>query len=78
MHALWSYKAVQVFRKKYFGWMNNKAASIWSFTDLLDKVKSQLHLLCLFAVTSWKLWTRRNKLRTGENLIPIDSVVESA
>ena len=72
---------VKLFRmcgKKYFGWLSVEAAPGWSFTDLLDKVKSQSHLLCLFDVTAWKLWTRRNKLCMGENSIPIGSVADFA
>ena len=77
VHALWSCKVIQVVWKKYFGWLNNGAASGCSFIDLLDKVKSQLHLLCPFAITAWKIWIRRNKFCVGDSVIPIDSVAES-
>lgn len=50
----------------------------WSFSDLLDKIKSQPHLLCLFAIIDWKIWDRRNKIRVGEKLILMAALAESA
>lgn len=65
VHALWSCEAAQVVWQKYFGWITMGMGREWSFSDLLDKVMSQPHMLCLFAVTAWMIWDRRNKLAWG-------------
>lgn len=73
MHALWSCEEVQVAWKKYFGWVDRSVAAVLSFSDMLDMVKTKPHLLNIFAVTAWKLWNRRNKIRVGESVIPTRS-----
>ncbi|KAK9989370.1 hypothetical protein SO802_029609 [Lithocarpus litseifolius] len=78
VHALWSCEAARVVWKKYLGWITMGLGRDWSFFDLLDKVRSQPHMLCLFVVTAWKIWDRRNKTRVGEVLVPIVVVVDSA
>lgn len=60
------------------GWRGVLAAAVYSFSDLLDIVKTEPHLLNIFVVTAWKLWNLRNKIRAGETVIPIETEADFA
>lgn len=49
MHALWSDEDVQVVWTKYFGCMDRSIGAVCSFSYLLDMLKTEPHLLNIFA-----------------------------
>ena len=61
-----------------FNWINRHHASNGTFENLVEIVLEKPHLLELFAVITWFLWSRRNKLRLKEEIIPLNRVVFEA
>lgn len=51
---------------------------VHDYAELLHLFFSSNFDTKLFAMTSWFLWTRRNKVRVGEVTVPINRVVEEA
>ena len=45
---------------------------------MVSLIKTQLHLLDLFFVISWLLWNQRNKIRVGDSVPPMDSIILEA
>ena len=63
---------------KYFEWVDAVKASLGNYVDLVSLIKTQLQLLDLFFVISWLLWNRRNKIRVGDSVPPMDSIILEA
>ena len=60
---------------KYFEWVDAVKASLGNYADLVSLIKTQLHLLDIFFVISWLLWNRRNKIRVGDSVPLMDSII---
>lgn len=78
LQALWDCEGLRQLWDVDFNWINRHHASNGTFENLVEIVLEKLHLLELFVVLSWFLWSRRNKLRLKEEIIPLNRVVFEA
>lgn len=61
-----------------FSWVDRTKALTSFFDGLVGLIWDRPHLLELFAVTSQYLWSRRNKIRLEENVLPLVRAVTKA
>lgn len=78
LQALWDCEGLRQVWDVDFNWINRHHASNGTFENLVEIVLEKPHLLELFVVLSWFLWSRRNKLRLKEEIIPLNRVVLEA
>lgn len=70
LHVLWECEVIRPVWTNYFGYVNAVKASSGSNADLVSLIKTQPHLLDIFAVISWLLWNQINKIRVVDSVHP--------
>lgn len=75
-HALYGCPALDDFWKQTKTWNHGVLKKFISFLDLFDFILAGNSDIELFATVIWNLWNRRNNLRLGKPLHPLDKVLE--
>ena len=75
LHALWSCLAIASAWTSKFDWLRDKTSSCLSMLDVIQCCQGHCDRLDLFAMILAQLWTRRNKLRSGEVAAPMSKIV---
>lgn len=78
MHALWDCESLHQIWSVDFHWIDRHRASAGSVKNLVELIIAKPNKLELFATTAWFLWSRRNKLRLNNEVLPLNRVVTEA
>lgn len=78
LHALWDCASIRQVWDADFHWINRHLASNGTSENLQDLGLEKPHMLELFAVITWFLWSRRNKVRLKQDVVPLNRVVFEA
>lgn len=76
LHALWKCPLVREVWDSRFASLPSHFFRVHNYADLLNLFLCSNLGTELFAMTSWAIWTRRNKLRVGEMAVSINIVAE--
>ena len=78
LHALWLCPLVKEVWGSRFALLPSQFYRVHNYAELLHLFFSSNFDIELFAMTSWVIWSRRNKLRVGEMAVSINRVAEEA
>nr|POE78573.1 putative ribonuclease h protein [Quercus suber] len=75
LHGLWSCSALSPVWTPKFAWLLEKTKTCMSMLDIIQCCQDHGDSTDLFAMIISHLWTRRNKLRVGECVVPLEKIV---
>ena len=75
LHALWFCQDICSVWGSCFTSLPSEFSRVSSFRDLLELVFCSSLNAKVFAMTCWSIWSRRNKLRVGEGVWPLNKIV---
>ncbi|KAL0014541.1 hypothetical protein SO802_001610 [Lithocarpus litseifolius] len=78
IHALWSCEEIRDAWECDFNWLDRRKIARGSFMDLWEMLGQKPDSKELFAASAWLLWTRRNKARLKQPIIPLQQVSSEA
>ncbi|XP_075670417.1 uncharacterized protein LOC142640223 [Castanea sativa] len=78
MHAIWSCPSLMQVWSVNFGWLISEAGKATCFLDVLKLCSERSNLVDLLAMTVTQIWTRRNKLRVGDDVPPLGLINQLA
>ncbi|KAK7861457.1 hypothetical protein CFP56_011274 [Quercus suber] len=75
LHALWFCQDICSVWSSCFTSLPSEFYRVSSFRDLLELVFCSSLNAEVFVMTCWSIWSRRNKLRVGEVVWPLNKIV---
>nr|POE67813.1 putative ribonuclease h protein [Quercus suber] len=75
LHALWSCSALSQVWSPQFSWLQKKSRNSMSMLEIIQCCQEHSDCSDLFASIISQIWTRRNKLRVGESVVPLAKIV---